>query len=350
MPGKIVASVFAACLSILTLPASALDLNAFGDITYGNSSKNGENPGFSLGQLDLWGTHIIDEDRKMKAFMEVVIESSDDGFVVDLERLWIDYALKPNIHVRGGRFHSSLGHWNRKYHHGSQVQTTVFRPLFLDFEDGSTAILPTHIVGLMGVANFDMEQGTLHMEVQVGNGSYFNGSELDPNNGGDVDSGKAIVGRAVFKPDMLEGLAMGVSLFNNPVSQLSGGAIVDLVDQQIYDIDIVYDENDYEILFEHYWIKNKDTVGTSRTSTAWYAQLGYAFTQSMMPYFRYENMKDVDANDPYFLALATSQYSQSLVGVRYDLNDSSSLKLEGRSLSEPGESSNSFWLQWTFAF
>jgi len=350
MPRKVILSLVAVCWSMLSMSASALELHAFADVTYSDSSRSGENPGFSLGQLDLWGTHVIDKEGKLKTFVELVVESPGSGFVLDLERLWVEYDVNPNFRVRAGRFHTSLGYWNRTYHHGSHMQTTVFRPLFLDFEDGPTAIMPTHTVGLMGVGDFNMAQGDLHLEVQLGNGAYFNGAELDPNNAGDADKGKALVGRLVFKPAAVDGLGIGVSYLNNPVSQLTGGVVVDLVDQQIYGLDAAYDENDLELIFEYFSLNNKDTAGTSRTSSAWYFQAGYAYSEVLMPYFRYEEMKDIDASDPYFITLGTTEYSQSVLGVRYDLVDNSSLKLEARSLDEPTESSDSYWMQWTMAF
>ncbi len=356
---------FLVCISLLfsVPPAMALSLNLFGDATFGDSSKSGDVAGFSLGQLDLWATQKIDREGKMKGFVEFVIESPGGGFVVDLERIWVSY--NQNIgpvaaQVRAGRFHTSLGYWNRVHHHGAHMQTSVFRPLFLDFEDGDTAILPTHIIGIMGIADLDLGLGILHLELQVGNGSYYDGGELNPNNAGDVDQDKGIATRIVFSPAAIEGLGGGFSLYVNPTSMDDGtgsGAVIDLVNQRIYVVDLSYVENNIEFIFEHYWISNEDKrtgfSQTTRTSTAWYVQGGYTFFEAVTPYVRHENFENMSVADPYFATLGSSEYSQTVVGTRFDIVQNSSVKLEGRFVQEPaamGGSSQSYWMQWTFGF
>lgn len=81
----------------------ALDLNTFGDVTYGDSSKDGEPGGFSLGQLDFWATQELDAEGRFKAFFELGVESSGSGFVIDLERIWVKYDTRSSLRIRGGQ-------------------------------------------------------------------------------------------------------------------------------------------------------------------------------------------------------------------------------------------------------
>jgi len=245
-------------------PVWAVDLHAFGDITYEDNDTTGGTSGFGLGQLDFWATHRIDEEGKMKAFLEIVVENAD-GWVIDLERLWVEYTLRSNIAIRGGRFHTSLGYWNREYHHGAHMQLTTFRPLFLDFEDGDFGIFPSHSVGLMGVADFDTGAGFWHYELQYGNGSTFLSTEdragnitpgeIDPKNVGDVDDGKGIAMRLKFFPSMVEGLGFGVSGVFNKVNEertndLTGDTdVFTLSDQRITAFDVSYVENNFDLIF-----------------------------------------------------------------------------------------------------
>lgn len=343
------------CSIFILATADALQLHAFGDVTFENTTKSGEAPGFKLGQLDLWATQKIDRQGKLKTFLELVIESPGEGFLIDLERLWVSYTFMPELELRAGRFHSSLGYWNQMHHHGGHMQTTVFRPLFLDFEDGSTAILPTHIVGAMGIVDIGTGLGGLRFELQYGNGSSYNGSEIDPGSSGDLDTDKGIITRVVFSPAAIEGLGAGFSFYTNSITNTA--MMSDLVDQKIYVADLTYFENNIEFIFEYYWVSNKDKRSgfseTSRTSPAWYVQGGYTFSDILTPYARYEYLDDIDSADPYFTTLGTTQYTQTVLGARYDIVQNSSVKIEGRFKDEPaaqGGSSESYHLQWTFGF
>jgi hypothetical protein len=339
---------------LLSASVSAVTFNAFADVVFGDSDRAGEISGFELGRLDLWGTHIIDEERKLKAFIELVVESEDDEFIIDLERLWVEYAIDPKFKIRAGRFHTALGYWNRVFHHGAHMQVSVGRPLFLGFEDKDTAMLPSHTVGVMAVKDFEPAVGKLRVELQIGNGTHIHVNELNPSISGDEDNDKAIVARLFFSPRFIDGLGLGISYLSQEISFKDDvGNISDLVDQNILVADVSYIANKTEIFLEYYVIENEDTAGITHTSTAWYAQGTYTFSEKWTPYLRYEFSKDIDPNDPYFITLLTSEYSQTVVGVRYDINYNSSIKLEGRSLDEPSlidSSSSSIWAQWTFAF
>ncbi|MFQ5560720.1 MAG: hypothetical protein ACE5FU_09060 [Nitrospinota bacterium] len=364
--------------------ATALEINGFGDITYSDSSKEvedgGDNHGsFTLGQLDLWGTQRIDQDGKMKAFMELVVENDGEGFVVDLERLWVEYAVLPSVKIRGGRFHISMGHWNRTHHHGAHMQTSVSRPAFLDFEDGESAIFPSHMIGLMALADAGYEFGNFHLEIQFANGSSIKSvgttkepaAEIEPNNVIDVDNSKSIAARLIFSPTVIEGLNLGFSFVTNKVLDDSTGALLPLVRQNIFETDITYQENNVEFIFEHYWINDRNDVqgsvdnGANYTSTAYFVQLGYTLFEALTPYVRWEYLDNINKDDVYFKALQPEnttvadpdykEYYQLIYGARYDLNYNSSVKIEGRSVSEDPsdfnkETSSVFLAQWTFAF
>ena len=44
--------------------------------------------------------------------------------------------------------HTLLGYWNQAYHHGTWLQTTVFRPEIYRWEDDGGGLLPVHEVGV----------------------------------------------------------------------------------------------------------------------------------------------------------------------------------------------------------
>ncbi len=335
---------------LASLPAQAFEFQGFGDLTAGDSEEPGQAPGFTLGQIDLWATHTLDEERRTRAFLEVVIESVDGEVIVDLERLWIEYALTPRLKVRGGRFHSAIGYWNRVYHHGSYVQTTIDRPLFMDFEDGEHAIFPTHLVGMMGLASQRTALGRVDLEVQVGNGTFYNGSEMDPGTGGDIDRDKAVMARLFFRPRAVHGLGLGLNFSRNAFKQVTAsGAVAPLVTQRLWVFDLSYMDGGWEVLGEYFLVGNEDPAGTTRNSSAWYVQVGRRLSENLIPYLRHEDLTDVDHTDPYFVTLDTHEYTRSLVGLRYELSETSAVKVELRSIDK-GQRYAGYWAQWTFAF
>jgi hypothetical protein len=78
------------------------------------------------------------------------LEPSDQGTLVDVERLHVRWQAEP-FFLEAGRFHTAFGYWNNAYHHGSWLQPTIERPRWVNFEDDG-GMLPVHLVGIdMGV-------------------------------------------------------------------------------------------------------------------------------------------------------------------------------------------------------
>ncbi len=341
-----------ALMSILaSAPAMGFNFQGFGDITAGDSQEPGQTPGFSLGQLDLWNTRVLDDENKTRSFVEIVIESVDGSFIVDLERLWIEYDITSALSIRGGRFHSALGYWNRAYHHGSYVQTSIDRPWFMDFEDGDHAILPTHIVGMMIKAASRSPAGKLSLDLQVGNGTFYNGSEMDPGNDGDIDRDKAVMARLFFTPGASPNLGLGVNFSFNTIRALNAGSGFDkLATQTIWALDLSYMGDAWEMMGEYYRISNTDSAAIRRISSAWYLQAGYRLSDNLMPYGRYEDMQRIDLQDPYFITLNAHEYRRAIIGARYELSETTAVKLEAHSIGKADKRYAGYWAQWTFAF
>ncbi len=346
--------------------AHAVNFGLFGDITYSSSNEAGSNDAFALGGLDFYATHQISDDTR--AFVEYVFENTASGLVTDLERLWIAHTFDDRFVLAAGRFHSPLGSWNRTYHHGAMLQDTVSRPFFLDFEDGAAGILPTHLVGLMANGDFTLGSGDLSYELGLGNGPSLNTSaagfaatsankpEIEINPTSDADSNKAIFLRTIYKPDALP-LKAAIFFMNSAVAESNGtgSAIATkgevIVDQTIIGFDVSYENDDgFDLLAEYYNIENTNKVGTSGTYTgkAYYIQLGYWFTETLKGVIRYEDLS-FNANDSYFRALATTEASHNVIALRYDIDDTNSIKFELDSADlKTGTDTTTFTVQWAF--
>lgn len=350
-------SVLAMTLLTVATPAQAVDFGAFGNIRYLSSNQDDTTQGFMLGGFDLYASHQIGD--KTHVFVEYVMESNGNTIVTDVERLSVSRTFSDKFTLAAGRFHTPIGYWNNVYHHGALLQDTADRPAFLDFEDGSNAILPTHTVGVMANGKFDTGPLLLSYDFAVGNGTSINtdaGSSrvLEVNNIGDPNKSKAIAARLGIEPEN-SGLKLGVSTVFNHIPESGLGTLGvayggTLVAQRIFGLDVKYELNKFDALAEVYRFKNDNKTGAKQknSATAFFAQFGYRFIEDWKVVYRHENVR-FDANDDYFKILGREKYSQNTLALRVDVDDSNALKFEiDRQRSPTKADENHVILQWDF--
>ena len=352
----------------------AFELNGFADVSFtasvdapegslGEESKNGN---FAFGTLDLYLAQSLED---IDILVELVVE---EGAILDLERLTIGYTFEDSLKVRFGRFHTPIGVWNTAYHHGTQLQPTIARPEFLNFEDDG-GILPVHTIGLYLSGRVRTEAGAIEYGAMYGNGPAVTGEDgniiLTPNNIGDNNTNKAVAAHASIAPEAVKGLKIGVSGYLSNV-QTDENAMIDSdidsdiddpidpvdVDQTIIGAAISYSIADVGLMGEYFSIANKDNIADdSFTSSAYYALLTYSIKDKWIPYVMYENMT-ADDEDPYFVALGTSDITRVSGGLRYNINYRSSIKGEIRSNDQEDIVKDDTWtwteyaVQWALAF
>ena len=347
----------AAALLALVAPAHAVDFGAFGNIRYLSSSQDKNAQGFMLGAFDLYASHQIGD--KTHVFVEYVMEGKGNEIVTDVERLSVSRSFSEKFTLAAGRFHTPIGYWNNVYHHGALLQDTVGRPSFLDFEDGPNAILPTHTVGLMANGKLATGRVQLSYDLAIGNGTSINtdiGSsrELEVNNTSDPNKSKAIAARLGIEPEN-SGLKLGISgVFNHiPESGVGTQGVVQggtLVAQRILGVDAKFEMNKFDTLAEVYSFSNDNKTGAAKTNsaTAYFAQFGYRFVEGWKVVYRHENVS-FDANDTYFKILNREKYSQNVLAVRLDVDDSNALKFEvDHQRNEVSADETRVILQWEF--
>ena len=349
-------------IMITGIPAAqAVDFGAFGDVSYQGTTEKNTADSFVQGQFDLYTTQKI--DPKTKVFVEMVFEAGDDNaYGLDLERLNITRQLTPGLSLAWGRFHTPIGYWNTAYHHGALIQDTVLRPTFLDFEDGSGAIFPTHIIGIMADGKVSTGGGDLNYMLAVGNGSSINtdspgNTEIDVHNVADTQDKKMVVGAVNYNLSSVP-LRIGVFALHDPFAESGTGSFSgaatnsDLIGMSVWGADVRYASHGFDMIAESYNITNKDKVGNagSNDASAYYVQFGYRVTDQFKTIYRFENV-DYLAKDPYFQYLGTPEGSRHVVDLRYDLDDTNALKLEVARFEpvQSGMKSYTFYaLQWAF--
>jgi len=354
--------------SLLAVPgARAVDLGVFGDVGYRGSTEKYTADSFVQGQFDLYAMQRI--DPKTKAFFELVVEADEhNNYGVDLERMYISRDITDNFNISLGRFHTPIGYWNTAYHHGALIQDTVLRPTFLNFEDGQGAILPTHLIGAMGMGTFNSPIGAFSYGLMVGNSLSINtngfrsagylGTSLDVPNVADLSDQKAFGGRVIWRPESMP-LEIGTFVLHDPVVESGGAADAavpqvgsELIAMTVYGGHFRYATPRFDVLGETYNFVNDDKLGHTGThdAAAYFIQFGYRVTDAVKLIYRLEDVDFVTA-DPYFQYLATPEGSRHVVDLRYDIDDTNALKFEVAQF-EPvhsGVKSYTFYaLQWAF--
>jgi len=308
-----------------------LATHGFADVGVGN--HNAEFPqyqGADVAELDFFLTPRL--GSRTRALFELNFEVGSDGNVgVDLERAQVGYQFADSATVWLGRFHTPYGYYNTAFHHGQQIATSLRRPRFIEFEDHG-GIMPAHTVGAWLTGSERVGDQKVTYDVYIGNSQRITGGKLDMNNAGNTH-GSTIVGGnlGLLLSGALDGLKVGVDVFQtriedeDPLPPLP--AYVTRV--KSYGAYAAYDTDSWEDIAEFHVFSNQDVTGLTGThhSDAGFLQLGYRAGR-FTPYARYERGA-FQQSDDYFAAQATgSSYYRTALGLRFDVDLVSALKLE----------------------
>ncbi|MEA3133159.1 MAG: hypothetical protein QOG17_1005 [Gammaproteobacteria bacterium] len=302
-------------------------LHGFADIGIGNHNANEpELKGANVGSLDIFLNPQLGEHTR--SLFELTFEVDEHGHVdADLERAQLGYQFSDAATLWIGRFHTPFGYYNTAFHHGQQIATSLRRPRFLLFEDQG-GVMPNHTVGAWLTGADHLSDGKLTYDLFVGNGQGISSGSIDAHAGG-VDHGGAIYGGNLgyLFGDTLDGLKVGVSAFRSNISDdQQVGRITRVDNAGVY---FAYDTDRFEHIGEFYRFNDSDRTfgGPAHRSSAGFLQLGWRLPLAM-PYLRYERAV-LDQNDNYFALQAEGMsYFRTAVGVRFDLDAKSALKLE----------------------
>lgn len=297
-----------------------LPIHGFMNVGFASNSKgtSADPMGFYVGALSFYLAPNFGDN--VKALVEPNFEVTPEGAIAtDLERLQIGYTFSDNATAWAGRFHTPYGYWNTAFHHGAQIQTSVLRPRFLDFEDKG-GILPAHMVGLWGEGKLKAGEGKLTYDIFAGNGPRIaivapaTTGILDINQAGD-NNHQAMLGFNLGYEfsGSLDGLRLAVH-------SLRGDVDDDAVPSNKTQLNIVggsavYLSDTWEVMGEYYRFNDKDKSGGTGTHKSWadYLQIGKSFN-NLTPYVRFERTV-LDQLDNF---LACRQAANPTPGRRWD--------------------------------
>jgi hypothetical protein len=302
--------------------------HGFADVGVGN--HNAVFPryqGAHVAELDFFLTPRL--GSRTRALFELNFEVGSDGNVgVDLERAQIGYQFADSATVWLGRFHTPYGYYNTAFHHGQQIATSLRRPRFIEFEDDG-GIMPAHTVGAWLTGSERVGEQRATYDVYIGNSQRITGGKLDMNNAGNTH-GSTIVGGnlGLLLSGALDGLKVGVDVFQTRIEdEDQSPAYVTRV--KSYGAYAAYDTDNWEDFAEFHVFSNQDLTGHTGThrSDAGFVQMGYRAGR-FTPYARYERGA-FQQSDDYFAAQANgSSYYRTALGLRFDVDLVSALKLE----------------------
>lgn len=312
---KIRVAILLAGLLMGSNQASAQEtkIRGFADAAFSADEK--ENSSYSTGQFVSFITSQL-SDRV--SFLGESVFEYDGGWIVDVERVVLNYDVNTHISFQAGKFHTPLGYWNNAYHHGALLQPTIQRPLAVRFEDEG-GVLPIHSTGVWlkgrGFTSFN-----LGFDINLGNG--ISASPVE-----DQNRNKAIT-LAVFA-EPVEGFRVGLSSYMDQIS--SGTPILDGtetplaagVKQRIVNINATYEVNQFQAIGEWYEIRNASTGVTIASSRAYFLYAGYTFGKTT-PFLKYDAL-DYGSGDVYF---GSNNRTMITAGCRYDLESLSNVKME----------------------
>jgi len=307
---------------------TGLPLHGFADVGVGTHNPiNPDLKGFTVGNLDFYLAPRLGD--RTRALFELNTEVSSEGAVdVDLERAQLGYQFSDEATLWMGRFHTPYGYLNTALHHGSWINNSLRRPKFLQFEDNG-GIMPAHTVGLWLTGSRHLGGDKILYDVYVGNSQEIVDGALDMRNAGTSNGDLSGGGRMgyQFNAGAAEGLTLGVHAFTGRIADDLAPAGATRV--RSYGAYAVYDTDQWENFAEIYLFDNQDlgAGGGTHHSNAGFAQFGYRSSWGV-PYARYERAA-LSQYDRYFLALhGGGSYDRIALGLRFDLDLKSALKLE----------------------
>ncbi|RMH64619.1 MAG: hypothetical protein D6677_04330 [Calditrichaeota bacterium] len=324
------------------LPAAlfAQDLiqRGFADVTANWDNAPDGSAYVAIGQFDHFLMSNLSDNV---TFLAETVFEYDDGWLIDVERLWLRYEFTDYFKFSIGKFHTGLGYWNRTYHHGALLHTSIDRPFMLFFEDEG-GILPIHTTGVLFQGD-NIGALRLAYEVMVGNG-------IGSTPTGENDKDKAVSLYLHARP--VDALDVGVSYYKDHIAAGVTKAdemtvLPNGISQTLYGASVNYNDDTFEFLSEFIHASNKDDVtGTEGVTNAFYAIISYGMANDFRPYYKWDFV-DFDDKEPFYIGVDTQI---NTLGVRYEVNYLTAVKAEVRFNDFNGSKTTDIVTQVAFGF
>ena len=319
-------------------------LRGFSNIDWQMNPNNAKSR-ILLGNVDLLISSRLSE--KLSVLGELNIEAESNGeFIIDPERLLLQYDHSNYLTVAAGKYHSAIGYYNTVYHHGKWFETAATRPRIMEFEDKG-GILPIHNLGVSVSGQIPSGKLGLNYIAQLGNGGAPHYVRQDTGLAPlsvEPRKGKSYLLGLNARPAGINGLQIGSSIYRDSYEQEGTARI----QGTILNSHVVFQRPGFEFLNEFFWLRHSEaTKKLNWDSIAAYSQISHRINK-YRPFIRYQYM-NINKNDPFWGDVG--RIHGPSVGVRYELSDFAALKLEFERLNKLNHAAtNGITLQLSFTF
>jgi len=335
---------------IVIASTNRVDLNFFGDVSMVQSTA--QDAAFAIGPLGFQVTAHLTQELVGRTEFAMSFDNGDT--VLDVERAYLEYR-SPHWMLAAGRTHAELGYWNNAFHHGRWLQLTINRPRVLRFEDEG-GMLPVHQVGITAVYGPSRGEAGLEVGVGVGNG---HGRVLEQiQTTGDDNHAKSMLLRVGAVGYGHPALRFGINVAVDDIAAQPEAVRPLAPDASILElITGVYLSlrAEHVLVFSETYNIAHFAMGQSWQVTDGFLLAGYRLDKTI-PYAQIEARRGDGAVDPFYNpspalnseTVSPTNYVEGLVGVHYDLNSWSALKLEVADRRFNGTSDYRVELNWSF--
>jgi hypothetical protein len=268
----------------------------------------------------------------------------------DIERLQLGRRIGDSK-VWLGRFHNPVGYWNTQFHHGAYMETSITRPAIVDFEDDNGP-LPMHLTGLLIEGLKERDGSGLGYAIALAAGPELT-DELEPLKILDPGSGSqdlALTVNVYRQPVVFDPTQYG--LFVNytkipaasrgfeEIRQLSAGGYLN------------WEPAPWRLIGSAFYVRNRmyhSSAVQEDDFFSGYFQAENALNDKWKIYGRLEGTFGGD-NDAYLALFPDLVQDRVLGGVRLDVFDRHSFKLEISANRTQADNFRQLMLQWDAMF
>jgi len=308
----------------------------------GTSQQHG-----SLALVDFFYAAKYNEDWRLLS--EFVV--SDDER--DVERLVIGRVTRDGKQIWLGRYHTGLGQWNHKFHHGAYLQTTIHRPGIIEWEDDG-GVIPAHSTGISAGMQSEAKGRVVDYTLEVGlgpglgtKGHLIAYNLLDINDG---DHDLAVTGK--ISTHLADDPFDDSGLFAGYIVIPSKAANIREVQQTV--LGAYTNHSIQHVLWRAsaFYVDNELSLpGNSKRDESFsyaYIEPDYTYNAIWTFYGRWEKSFGAK-HDLYIQQIPAFITERALIGTRYQMNGSQALKFEVANLDQYDQRYTSAELQWSAA-
>lgn len=329
-----------------------LTIKGFGDSGYSISflrdgNFNDQNSAFYIGAQDLFFLSQLSERTTFLLetdFHHHEVTPFKEFDHLHLERAILSHQFSDLLGIKVGKTHTPLGYWNQTFHHGTWLQTSIFRPEIYEFEvpvvqanPEHGGYLPVHSIGIETFGTYALEPGEVKYSLGIYNGrgpTIFLLADISDLN--DFKGVNALVG---FKPHAIEGLEVGFDAYIDKIPNVRAEDVSpapaifttnrdEPIDELILGWYGAYVHQGVELLGELFRIHH-DVKSNNLNVDSWagYVQGSYKLGKHT-PYYRFDFINVDDS--PFWFGAGDHFRNDTMhtFGVRWDVGEWHALKLE----------------------